>query len=95
MWTYGEKAHRIHFRDHLQYCAGSRALYSDSRRAEAAKLDRVLDLLEMSGGKQLHEIGCGWGSLADRVIGRYGCALTSLTISAKAIGVRAQATSRS
>jgi cyclopropane-fatty-acyl-phospholipid synthase len=65
----------------------SAALFSsaDQRLEEAqnAKLDRVLDLLEMSGGEQVLEIGCGWGSLADRLIGRCSCTLTGLTISAK------------
>jgi cyclopropane-fatty-acyl-phospholipid synthase len=65
----------------------SAALFSSAgqtlEEAQNAKLDRVLDLLEMSGGEQVLEIGCGWGSLADRLIGRYGCTLTGLTISAK------------
>jgi cyclopropane-fatty-acyl-phospholipid synthase len=53
------------------------------KEAQNAKLDRVLDLPEMSGGEQVLEIGCGWGSWADGLIGRYGRTLTGLTISAE------------
>jgi cyclopropane-fatty-acyl-phospholipid synthase len=73
----------------------SAALFSSAgqtlEEAQNAKLDRVFDLLAMSGGEQVLEIGCGWGSLADRLIGRYGRPHHF----GQAIGVRAQATSRS
>ncbi len=52
-------------------------------QAQDAKLDRVFDLLEMSGGEQVLEIGCGWGGLAERIVARYGCTLTALTLSAR------------
>lgn len=51
--------------------------------AQNAKLDRVFDLLEMSEGVRVLEIGCGWGSLAERMIARYGCELTAVTLSAR------------
>lgn len=50
--------------------------------AQSAKLDRVLDLLELSGRERVLEIGCGWGALAECIIARYGCSVTGLTLSA-------------
>ncbi len=65
----------------------SAALFSSADQAlESAqddKLDRILDLLELSGGERVLEIGCGWGSLAERLIDRYRCELTGLTLSAR------------
>ena len=49
--------------------------------AQEAKLARVCDLLEVSGGERVLEIGCGWGGLADRLIGRYRCNVTGVTLS--------------
>jgi len=43
--------------------------------------------LEMSGGERVLEIGCGWGSLAERIIKRFGCNLTGLTLSARQLEV--------
>jgi cyclopropane-fatty-acyl-phospholipid synthase len=65
----------------------SAALFSSPAQtleeAQNAKLDHVFDLLELSGGERMLEIGCGWGSLAERTISRHGCHLTGLTLSAK------------
>jgi cyclopropane-fatty-acyl-phospholipid synthase len=65
----------------------SAALFSSPEQtleeAQNAKLDRVLDLLEMSGEEQVLEIGCGWGGLAERIIDRHGCRLTGLTLSVR------------
>ena len=33
------------------------------------KIDRLLDLLELTEGDQVLEVGCGWGSLAIRNLG--------------------------
>jgi cyclopropane-fatty-acyl-phospholipid synthase len=48
--------------------------------AQDAKQDFILDQLALSGGEQVLEIGCGWGSLAERLI-RRGCNVTALTLS--------------
>jgi len=51
--------------------------------AQRAKLDRAIDLLALSGGETVLEIGCGWGSLAERMLGRHDCTVTGLTLSAE------------
>lgn len=62
----------------------SAALFTDSgmslEAAQAAKQDRVLDLLELSGEERVLEIGCGWGGLAERLLGCAG-QVTGLTLS--------------
>jgi cyclopropane-fatty-acyl-phospholipid synthase len=60
------------------YAAGDCSL----ELAQAAKLDRVCDLLELRGGDRVLEIGCGWGALAERLAGSQGCHVTGLTLSA-------------
>jgi cyclopropane-fatty-acyl-phospholipid synthase len=49
--------------------------------AQLAELDRVSELLELSGGEAVLEIGCGWGALAERLIEHHGCHLTGITLS--------------
>jgi cyclopropane-fatty-acyl-phospholipid synthase len=49
--------------------------------AQNTKLDRVLDLLDLSSGQHVLEIGCGWGSFAERLLERTDCTLTGLTLS--------------
>lgn len=49
-------------------------------QAQNAKLDRIVDLLRLKGGETVVEIGCGWGSLAERLVSR-GCQVTGLTLS--------------
>jgi cyclopropane-fatty-acyl-phospholipid synthase len=51
--------------------------------AQAAKLDRVLDLLDVRDGDRVLEIGCGWGSFAERALDRTSCTLTGITLSAE------------
>ncbi|HEX3982528.1 MAG TPA: cyclopropane-fatty-acyl-phospholipid synthase family protein, partial [Acidisoma sp.] len=48
--------------------------------AQAAKQDRVLDLLDLRGNEDVLEIGCGWGGLAGRIVAQ-GCRVTGLTLS--------------
>ena len=48
--------------------------------AQAAKLDRVLELLDLHEGDRVLEIGCGWGALAEQIV-RRGSALTGVTLS--------------
>lgn len=63
----------------------SSALYASADQsleaAQEAKLDRVIGLLAPAAGDEVLEIGCGWGALAERLIGRHECRLTGLTLS--------------
>jgi cyclopropane-fatty-acyl-phospholipid synthase len=52
-------------------------------QAQDAKLDRVIELLELSGGESVLEIGCGWGGFAERLLRRTDCSVTGLTVSAE------------
>jgi cyclopropane-fatty-acyl-phospholipid synthase len=63
----------------------SAALFSSAgqtlEEAQFAKLDRASELLELSGGEDVLEIGCGWGGLAERLVERHGCLVTGITLS--------------
>jgi cyclopropane-fatty-acyl-phospholipid synthase len=48
--------------------------------AQAAKQDRVIELLSIVPGHAVMEIGCGWGGLAGQLAAR-GCHVTALTLS--------------
>ena len=66
----------------MQY---SSALWSeatpDLEAAQAAKLDRIADLLRLSGGERVLEIGCGWGALAVRLATEKGAQVSAITLS--------------
>lgn len=49
--------------------------------ATTAKLDRLCRKLELSPADHLLEIGTGWGGLAVHAASRYGCRVTTATIS--------------
>ena len=49
-------------------------------QAQAAKLDRIAQLLRLSGGESVLEIGCGWGALATHLAGQ-GAHVVGLTLS--------------
>jgi cyclopropane-fatty-acyl-phospholipid synthase len=51
--------------------------------AQHAKLARVAELLELSGGERVLEIGCGWGSMAETLLRQGAGAVTGLTLSAE------------
>jgi cyclopropane-fatty-acyl-phospholipid synthase len=53
------------------------------REAQEAKLDRVCRKLELTPDDHVVEIGTGWGSFALHAAGRYGCRVTTTTISAE------------
>ncbi len=49
--------------------------------AQIAKFERIAAMLELSPGDRLLEIGSGWGSFAIHAARRYGCRVTTTTIS--------------
>ena len=49
--------------------------------AQAAKLDLIVDVLDLSGGEDILEIGCGWGALARRAVINHGAKVTGITLS--------------
>ena len=63
----------------------SSAIYADDsvslEEAQAAKYRRVLDLLNLNGGERVLEIGCGWGGMAEALVGNRVGSLTALTLS--------------
>ena len=50
--------------------------------AQAAKLDRICRRLRLAPDDHVVEIGTGWGSFALHATARYGCRVTTTTISA-------------
>ena len=53
----------------------------DLYQASVAKLDRICKRLDLQPEDHLLEIGTGWGGLALHAAGRYGCRVTSVTLS--------------
>jgi cyclopropane-fatty-acyl-phospholipid synthase len=49
--------------------------------AQAEKQNRIMEMLALSGGESVLEIGCGWGGLAQRLVEDAGCRVTGLTLS--------------
>jgi cyclopropane-fatty-acyl-phospholipid synthase len=51
------------------------------REAQVAKFERICRKLQLSTGDHLLEIGTGWGGFAIHAASRYGCRVTTTTIS--------------
>jgi cyclopropane-fatty-acyl-phospholipid synthase len=49
--------------------------------AQVAKVDRICRMLDLQPGDHVLEIGSGWGGFARWAAGRYGCRVTTTTIS--------------
>jgi cyclopropane-fatty-acyl-phospholipid synthase len=49
--------------------------------AQARKLDRIVEHLALQGGERALEIGCGWGTLAGRIVAAGADSIDALTIS--------------
>ena len=63
--------------------------------AQAAKIERIVALLDLQPGATVLEIGCGWGALAAALAKRHGARVTGLTLSTEQLAhaqaqVRAQ-----
>jgi len=74
------------------YATGDESLEA----AQAAKLDRIIALLDLQPRSTVLEIGCGWGALATALASRHGARVTGLTLSTEQLAhaqaqVRAEA----
>ena len=49
--------------------------------AQQAKVDAILDRLDLRSGSRLLEIGCGWGALAERAVERHDVLYVGITLS--------------
>ncbi len=66
----------------MSYSSGIFTKSSDSLEvAQACKLARIGELLRLSGGEQILEIGCGWGALAGQLVDAGASQVTALTLS--------------
>jgi cyclopropane-fatty-acyl-phospholipid synthase len=64
----------------------SAALFEGDETLEEAqqnKIARVADLLDLAGGENVLEIGCGWGALAEHLVRVRGCRLMGVTLSSE------------
>jgi cyclopropane-fatty-acyl-phospholipid synthase len=68
----------------MTYSCGIFAAPEESlEAAQLRKLRRVCDILQLTPGSHVLEIGCGWGSFAEVAAREYGARVTGLTISAE------------
>ncbi|CTQ53375.1 Cyclopropane-fatty-acyl-phospholipid synthase [Roseibium album] len=50
-------------------------------KAQAAKLQKIIDLLQLSDSEKILEIGCGWGAFALEVARQHGASVEGVTLS--------------
>ena len=62
-------------------CALFEGADASLRDAQLAKIERLCSKLDLRPGDHLVEIGSGWGGLAVHAAGRYGCRVTTTTVS--------------
>ncbi len=78
----GNDMFRLFLDDSMTYsCAYFESHEMTLGEAQKAKLDRVCEKLELTPDDHVVEIGTGWGSFALHAAGRYGCRVTTTTIS--------------
>jgi cyclopropane-fatty-acyl-phospholipid synthase len=54
--------------------------------AQTEKQNRIMEMLSLTGGESVLEIGCGWGGLAQRLVEEAGSRVTGLTLSPAQLG---------
>lgn len=78
----GNDFYRLWLDEGMNYSSG---LYRNESEcledAQSAKIDLVLDALELAGRERVLEIGCGWGGLARRIVEAKGASIVGLTLS--------------
>ncbi|MFY0615564.1 MAG: class I SAM-dependent methyltransferase [Hyphomicrobiaceae bacterium] len=78
----GNRFYQLWLDSELTY---SSAIFSGDQEtlevAQTRKLDRVVELLDLEGGDSVLEIGCGWGSLARRIVGAGAGQVTGISLS--------------
>lgn len=68
----------------LNYSSGIYTTHAATlAQAQAAKIGRVAELMELCGGERILEIGCGWGALANYLVTQHRCHVTGLTLSSE------------
>jgi cyclopropane-fatty-acyl-phospholipid synthase len=78
----GNEMFRVFLDETMTYsCAYFESPDVTLREAQEAKLDRICRKLELGPDDHVVEIGTGWGSFAMHAAGRYGCRVTTTTIS--------------
>jgi cyclopropane-fatty-acyl-phospholipid synthase len=78
----GNDLFRLFLDETLTYsCAVFESPSVSLRDAQEAKLDRVCRKLQLGPADHVLEIGAGWGSFALHAAGRFGCRVTTTTIS--------------
>lgn len=66
----------------MTYSSGLFLTQEDSlATAQQNKIDRVIELADISKTDHVLEIGCGWGSFAIRAARQIGCRVTGITVS--------------
>ena len=77
----GNEFYRLWLDDSMTYSAARHLPVGTTlEAAQADKLARIVDLLDIAPGQQVLEIGCGWGALA-RAMAARGAHVTGLTLS--------------
>jgi cyclopropane-fatty-acyl-phospholipid synthase len=65
----------------MNYSSALWANCNTLEHAQEVKLDRIANLLELTGGERVLEIGCGWGALAEKMIRHYRASVFGITLS--------------
>jgi cyclopropane-fatty-acyl-phospholipid synthase len=80
----GNDFFRLFLDEHLMYsCAFYASEHDTLEQAQQHKLDMICRKLDLGPGDHVLEIGSGWGGFAVWAATRYGCRVTTTTISAE------------
>ena len=84
----GNDFYRLWLDDTMAYSSGIfRSASSSMEEASTEKFDRVCRCLELHSTDEVLEIGTGWGGFALHAAKKYGCNVTTTTISAEQFNV--------